>query len=336
MSADRFDRLLSWVYAVCCTIFVGGLYLDGWSHQYLFEQIDTFFNPWHAVLYAGYAITAMTLMVWTLKRRTTERSWWQAIAPGHLLSAWGVFFFLLGGNADMVWHEVLGFEKGIEGLVSPSHFILALGMALMVSGGMRHWFATHRRDEYLTFLESVPLLLSMLCLLAQWTFLTQYGRYTDFNATGPLPTDQTFISCTQSISLLGVLLFSIMLAGLFTFVIRRARLPFGSVTLVLTVQVFGLGMMRFGAEHVWAAVGAGLAGDLILHFLSPHWNRRSLLLFCCIVPAVFYTGVFATLHANAGLWWSLHLWSGVPFLAGAAGLFAGILGSPVPEETLNG
>lgn len=323
--------MFPWVYALCSTVFVGGLYVDGWSHQYLFDQIDTFFNPWHAVLYGGYAATTITLLAWTKLRRVSGESLREAIAPGHTFSLLGACFFLAGGIGDMGWHEVFGFEKDIEGLVSPSHLILALGMILMLSGNIRHWFAIHERSERLSFVRSLPLLLGMLTVLAQLTFLSQYARYTDFNASGALPADPVFILCTQSISFLGILLFSVMLSGLFAYVLQRARLPYGSVTFVLTLQILMLGIMRFGSEHVLAAFGAGLIGDLLLHYSSPQKNTRALLFFCAIVPAAFYTGVFLILNAEAGLWWSLHLWSGVPFFAAAAGLFAGILAAQNAE-----
>ncbi len=327
----RSDRIAPWVYALCSWIFVGGLYVDGWSHQYLFDQIDTFFNPWHAVLYGGYALTTITLLAWTQLRRVSGESFRDAIAPGHGASLAGACIFLLGGIADMEWHILFGFEKGIEGLISPSHLVLALGMILMLSGNIRHWFAVSAREQQLTLWKSLPLLVGMLTVLAQLTFLSQYARYTDFNASGALPADPTFILCTQSISFLGILLFSVMISGIFAFVLRRVSLPYGSVTFVLVLQVLMLGIMRFGSEHVLAAFGAGIIGDLLLYGGSPRRSVRGLLVFCAVVPAVFYTGIFLTLHADAGLWWSLHLWSGVPFLAGAAGLFAGLLSAPVRD-----
>lgn len=325
------DTIFSRLYACCCAVFLAGLYIDGWSHQYAFETIDTFFNPWHAVLYGGYAATAITVIVWTFLRKNRGHTWHQAIPAGHLLSLVGASFFFYGGVADMLWHEVFGFEKEIEGLISPSHLLLATGMTLMLSGGMRHWFALHRRDEQPELWRSLPLLVSMLCVLAQWTFLTQYGRYTDFTATGNSPGEPVMILCTQSISILGILLFSVMLSGLFVFVLRRASLPFGAVTLILMFQILLLGLMRYGSELIVAALIAGLVGDVLLQQWPARACPRTPLIFSFLVPAVFYAATFSILHAEAGLWWSLHLWSGIPFLAGGAGLFAGILGSSKSE-----
>src|SRR5262245_27710062 len=45
---DAFAALLS-------AAFVGGLFLDGWAHNH--GKVDqSFFTPWHAILYSSYAI----------------------------------------------------------------------------------------------------------------------------------------------------------------------------------------------------------------------------------------------------------------------------------------
>lgn len=326
MAMDRHDRLFSWVYAFCCLVFVGGLYLDGWSHQYLFDQIDSFFNVWHFTLYAGYAMSAGTLILWTHVRRQGQGRWMDAVPAGHVLTLLGVLLFLGGGAMDLLWHETFGFEKDIEGLISPSHLILAVGMSLMFSGGIRHWFARHSSDDRTGFWRSIPLLVAMVSTLGQWTFLTQYARYTDFNATGPLPPDSFYILCTQSISFLGILLFSALFTGLVATVIRRVRLPFGALTFILTVQFLALGYIRFGCWLAIAAAVAGLIGDILVLQLKPQRSNSGLLWISFAVPAVLYAGVFLILDTEpGGLWWSLHLWTGVPFFAGIAGLLTGLV-----------
>src|SRR5260370_7734944 len=53
----RFD----WAMAILSAVFVGGLFLDGWAHTH--GRVDqSFFTPWHAVFYAGYAMTASPLV----------------------------------------------------------------------------------------------------------------------------------------------------------------------------------------------------------------------------------------------------------------------------------
>ncbi len=44
---------------------IGGLFLDGWAHSNV-PQLETFFTPWHAVLYSGYLAVAATLVIKTI------------------------------------------------------------------------------------------------------------------------------------------------------------------------------------------------------------------------------------------------------------------------------
>ncbi len=58
----RFD----WAMAILSALFVGGLFLDGWAHTH--GRVDqSFFTPWHAVFYAGYAMTASALVASLLR-----------------------------------------------------------------------------------------------------------------------------------------------------------------------------------------------------------------------------------------------------------------------------
>src|SRR6266581_759463 len=53
----RFDRVMT----VFICWFLGGLFLDGWAHNH--GQVDnTFFTPWHVVLYSGYFACAVVLV----------------------------------------------------------------------------------------------------------------------------------------------------------------------------------------------------------------------------------------------------------------------------------
>ena len=58
VSSLRFDLVMG----LLSMVFVGGIYLDGWAHAH--GLVDrTFFTPWHAVLYTGYLVNALVLVV---------------------------------------------------------------------------------------------------------------------------------------------------------------------------------------------------------------------------------------------------------------------------------
>src|SRR5919108_1454852 len=54
-----------------------GLYLDGWAHNNIPEQIDSFFTPWHMVLYSGYAVSAAILGVMYILNLRRGYGWLQ-------------------------------------------------------------------------------------------------------------------------------------------------------------------------------------------------------------------------------------------------------------------
>ena len=51
------------VTATLCGWVVAGMTLDAWAHQNL-DRLETFFTPWHAVLYSGFA----ALLGWIVAR----------------------------------------------------------------------------------------------------------------------------------------------------------------------------------------------------------------------------------------------------------------------------
>jgi hypothetical protein len=50
-----------WIMTILSAVFISGLFLDGWAHTH--GRVDeTFFTPWHAVLYGGYLACAVVLL----------------------------------------------------------------------------------------------------------------------------------------------------------------------------------------------------------------------------------------------------------------------------------
>lgn len=88
------------------------------------------------------------------------------------------------------------------------------------------------------------------------------------------------------------------------------------------------------------AAVAGFIGDILLHQYTaerPAWLR----LFAFMVPVVYGLGALAVIHflgttvwGRGGLRWEIHMWLGVPILAGAVGLGLSLLVVPpaIPVE----
>jgi hypothetical protein len=68
-SSVRFD----WIVVLLSVWWVGGLFLDGWTHNHI-PQLETFFTPWHAVLYSGFLVVAIFLLVTVVRNHAQDYS----------------------------------------------------------------------------------------------------------------------------------------------------------------------------------------------------------------------------------------------------------------------
>src|SRR6476660_6813919 len=128
----RFDGMMSalgaWV--------IGGATLDAWAHGHLHE-LDRFFTPWHAVLYAGFGAVAAFLVINLLRYHAQGYAWARSLPAGYGLSLVGLLITMVGGPGDLIWHEVFGIELGVEGALSPTHLTLTVATGLMLTGPIR-------------------------------------------------------------------------------------------------------------------------------------------------------------------------------------------------------
>jgi hypothetical protein len=334
LSTARFDLLI----ALASAWFVGGLYLDGWAHNTM-PSLETFFTPWHGVLYSGF-LACVAVLGWAIGRnRAGGRSWWQAIPGGYELAAIGALVFVAAGLGDMVWHIAFGIEANVDALLSPTHLLLLLGGTLFTSGPIR---ASRRRlisglsDQ--GTLAQLPRVLSLTFLLLSLAFFTQYanpwGGPWAISANQPVlelvPTaggrglDTTFL--LQALSVAGILVQAALLAGVVSVGLRQGPLPAGSFSLMIGLYVALTVLMRqkydlgFQPQLIVAGLLAGAAVDALqLRFRSALREPYVSQLVVILVPAIVTAACLGTLALAQGLWWSIHLWTGAVVLAGATG-----------------
>jgi len=332
----RFDGI---VIALCSWLRIG-TYLDGWAHNHI-PELETFFTPWHGILYSGFFALAVFLGVNLFKNRARGYPWKRALPTGYELSLLGVFIFIAGGVGDLIWHELFGIEADLEALLSPTHLILALGTALIVSGPLR---AAWRRPDPQrpSWAAQLPMLLSLTYLLSGFTFMTQFAHplLLTWAAKGnhpnalllnppPLPTLKYMAFFEQAVGVLSILLQTGLLMGLILLVVGRWgwKLPWGGLTLVFALNAIGMTWMApdpyltTGPYPLIAvAILAGLAADLLLQRLKPSVTRPvALRLFALAVPTLFYLLYFLALRLRGGIWWPVHVWAGTTVLAGIVG-----------------
>jgi len=312
----RFDRVIT----IFTCWFLGGLFLDGWAHNH--GLVDkTFFTPWHAVLYSGYAACAACLVVTVFINHTRGYRWQEAIPGGYELSLLGVPLFLAAGVGDMIWHILFGFEVGIEPLLSPTHLVLAFSGLLIMSGPFRA--AWRRVDSGMKqgWATLLPAIISLTAILSLLTFFTSFAH--PFVQTG-LVTDLSVGDGDKSRGAAAILLQAGILMGVILLALRRWRLPLGSLTLVITLNIALMSV--FGHEDQYklipVALLSGVIADFLLWRLKPAATRpEAMRLFAFMVPVVFYLDYFVSIMINnGGIPWSIHLWLGSTVMAGIVGL----------------
>ena len=307
----KFDRLM--VILVCW--FVGGLFIDGWAHNH--GLVDkTFFTPWHALLYSGYAANAVVLLVTAVRNHLRGQLWSEAIPDGYQLALLGVPVFAIAGVGDLVWHTLFGFEVGIEPLLSPTHLLLAFSAILIMSGPLR---AAMRRDtpvESQNWATLLPAILSMAAVLSVFTFFTSFVN--PFVQTWTL---QAIFDDGKELGVGSILLLAAIQMGFILVALRRWRLPLGTLTFVFTINVALMGVFKDNYPLIPVATAAGLAADFLLWWLQPSLERLDALrLFAFSVPVVFFLCYFIPIILIIGITWKIHLWLGSCVMAGLVGL----------------
>jgi Tol biopolymer transport system component len=167
----RFD----WIGAALAVWVTGGLFVDGWAHSHGFVD-NSFFTPWHAILYSGAFSIALFLFVNQWRNIGKGYSFGRALPRGYFLSLIGAGLFIASGGIDLFWHEFFGFEVNIETLLSPAHLLLAISGILMISGPIRAAWARYRTGEAHGWLHLGPAIVTLTACLAIMLFFTQFAN----------------------------------------------------------------------------------------------------------------------------------------------------------------
>lgn len=163
----RFD---AWAVALLFVFQIGG-YVDGWAHNH-FDTIESFFTPWHAILYGGFALSALYLVVPAWRNHRAGYDWAHSLPRGYFVSLLGVGLFAVAGFCDMIWHILLGVEANIDAFMSPPHIALFTGTLLMLSGPVRS-IVSRRDPDRRSWALNGPLIIAMSCYLLGLSFILQ-------------------------------------------------------------------------------------------------------------------------------------------------------------------
>ncbi|GCE29343.1 hypothetical protein KDA_48270 [Dictyobacter alpinus] len=317
MSSLRYD----WLAALLGILGTMGAYQDLWAHTHV-PQLETFFTPWHAVLYGAFLLYAGFLAGTALLNHAKGYAWLRSMPRGYEIALVGVFIFAVSGVGDLIWHQLFGIEKNIEALLSPTHLGLGLGGFLMKLAPLRAAWYRSREEELLGWRALGPALLSLVCLLTAFTFFSWFANPFVFpvaaiKASGSLTIDFSI----QGLGVASILLQVALLMGPLLLVVRRWQLPFGALTLVFTLMGVAASVPMDTYYLLPVLLLGGLGADLLLRMLKPASDRvGALRTFAFLAPIVLYLLYFIELALVARVAWTIHMWMGSCLLAGVVSL----------------
>ena len=286
-----------------------GVFVDGWAH-FNRPGLETFFTPWHALLYSGAGALFGWLLLPTRAVTHRDRLWAGAAAA----------IFTVGGLGDLLWHQAFGVEAGLSALVSPTHLLLLLGGLIGLTAPLRE-----TRDRRLDgFRAALPVLGAVTLAAALGAFFLLY--------VSPFATDAPTIAVTAipegapgheeaeapAVTGLAAYLVSTVVMVVPLLVLRlRGLFPFGTITvLVTTIAVLSTGVTQFEQPAApVAALTAGLAADLIVRAGRRLRQPAQLLLIGAVVPLALWGAQLGALSLTGVVRWPAELVIGVLVLS---------------------
>jgi hypothetical protein len=300
-----------------------GLFIDGWAHNTR-PQLETFFTPWHAAFYSGFAATAawMGWLVWT-RHQAAGGSWRAAVPAGYGLGLAGLALFVVSGLGDMTWHLVFGIEQDITALLSPTHLGLFTAGFLIGTTPLRSAWADPGLGREAGLGRLLPAVLSATLTGTGMAFFFMYLHpmfenvvsldHARFLSDYAYPQEYVGRLAIEA-AIPGFILSTVFLFGPLLFLLRRWQLPAGSAVIVLGVQsvlIQALTGFEDAGLALLGVVGA-VAVEALLAALRPSPGARwRLWVFCALAPVVFWGVYFGgiALH-DGGLGWTPEVWGG--------------------------
>ncbi|MEU9884204.1 hypothetical protein [Sphaerisporangium sp. NPDC051011] len=319
--------------------FGGGLMIDAWAHSNLAE-LETFFTPWHAVFYSGFAAVSGWIIWQVYRNMRAGRSGLAAVPNGYLAGLLAIPGFGAFGFADMMWHTFLGIEKTVDILFSPSHLGLVVTMMLIITTPLRSAWTAPGIGDRPRLSRLLPALAGLGLGATLVSLFVSYGNAMNWTANSVVQAFSTVDDIRGGASYLAasMIITNVVLIAPVLFLQRRWQLPFGSVTVLSVV-----GVLMPGAQTAFrnlpillTFVAAGLVGDLLNRWLRPSRERRGAYwAFAGLSAFATWSLYIAVASLVAGRLPAVpELWAGAPVVAGLIGLVLGVLFLPnaMPAE----
>lgn len=324
--------------ALTTVLVVGGI-TDGWAHSNLPSTLETFFTPWHGLIYAGFAgLAAWTLWLAYRVRADAPRWWRDGWPAGYRAGALGVLVFGAGGLGDMIWHETIGIEVGLNAQFSPSHLLLVIGAILLAGSPVRAWWATAEHGlRTVTGVAALALSTALTTILLSHSNAFLTDAPTREFVPGNAASNGGLDAAGGVVALLGVdaYVFTTPIIAIPFLLAHRRRPTLGvGAAIVAGMVLFGMLMFEFPAPMAFGslvAVLAALLADVIVVWLDAVRGPRAALRLPIaggVYIALVWSGMLLGLQLDAGLRWPLEMITGIVVITAALGALLGGLAAP--------
>ena len=302
---------------------IAGVLVDGWAHVTR-GAVETFFTPWHALFYSGFA--AVSAWIVYVARR-------QKAGPpvGYRLGLVGIGIFASGGVGDLLWHQFLGIETSIDALVSPTHLLLLSGAMLIITTPIRAgWHRPTPRGGRWSWHAPGILAAALVGILAQFFYLYASGWGAIAFLSDWQPGSDSFGVAMGMVSLV---VSTMIFMSLGLILIRRWDPPPGTFTLLIGAVGLAMGIVH-GLERpgdALAAILGGAAVDWLTYRLHPDPARPTTIRAWALLAPIAVWGIYvAYLAVASDLGWPFVLWSGAVLMMGLWGLGLSLVALPPP------
>jgi hypothetical protein len=251
-SAIRISPIIYFLISIGVSLQISGSNWDIVWHGV--GNVETFFTPPHSVIYSGVALAIGSTIGVIIQAAFTIRQQkkdvrWLVLFPSSLplslkLASIGCILQLSAGPFDFLWHTLFGFD----GLLSPPHSVLAVGMLTTALGaliGIYSHCSNHNGSNIKH--TSSPSLFSKLSLIVgfavflmvavgmilMFTLPFSKGQYFDFN---PYPLAALVAASVSIPFILGICLFVV---ARISYLSTKNRIPFiltSIIAVIMTIQ----------------------------------------------------------------------------------------------------
>ncbi|MCG5215607.1 hypothetical protein [Streptosporangium sp. KLBMP 9127] len=308
-----------------------GLMIDAWAHSNLTE-LETFFTPWHAAFYSGFAAVSGWIIWQAWRNVRTGRQGLAAVPMGYLAGLVAIPGFAAFGFVDMMWHTFLGVETTIDILFSPSHLGLIVTMMIIVTTPLRSAWNAADLGARPSLGRLLPALLGLALATTLVSLFVSYGNAMQFGAAGVVEAFSVLDGPEAGTLGAAMIITGVVLLAPVLLLVRRWHLPFGSVTLIYTVGVLMPGAQTAFSNLpiLFTFVAAGAASDLLIQWLRPSAGRRGAYWAFAGLSAFVTWSLYIVVASVAagGLPAVPELWTGAPIVGGLIGLALGVLFLP--------